>query len=225
MKQKFFWVRLPASLVLDVLPKIPAATQALFFHLLSYSDAYTYKDAWPGLETLRKVCGFKTVKSVKDHLDTLRKFGLINSRFIQKRIYNEISGKYSLLQRTEYTFNLAHWQEEDVSRGFCKVSDWINPKARQEIADTTAKNIEKKISITLRKIIDTQSGEKDFFSSPNIPENLRVWREHLEFTGIFQGTAYFKCGGDISPAFAEEQFRKAGIAIKILRNESAKKAK
>lgn len=65
---------------------------------------------------------------------------------------------------------------------------------------------------------DKPAASEDLFSSNMLTDGLKIWRQHLEPLGKFQGTWYFSARSDLSPAFVEEQFRRAGIAIKVLKS-------
>lgn len=59
----------------------------------------------------------------------------------------------------------------------------------------------------------------DPFVDGSFPEKLKIWRDHLEPMGKFQGTWYFSPKRDLSPSFVEEQFKKAGISIMVMRGQ------
>ncbi len=55
------------------------------------------------------------------------------------------------------------------------------------------------------------------FSFDNLPESLKVWQGHLEPMGKFESTLFFSAKSNVSPTFVEEQFRKEGIQVKIVK--------
>lgn len=57
------------------------------------------------------------------------------------------------------------------------------------------------------------------FAGGAIPEKLKIWRDHLEPMGKFQDTWYFSAKRDLSPSFVEEEFKRAGISIKVVRRK------
>jgi len=56
------------------------------------------------------------------------------------------------------------------------------------------------------------------FTFDNLPESLKIWRDHLTYLGKFESTAYFSPLSDVSPSFVEEQFKRAGVQIKIVKS-------
>lgn len=55
------------------------------------------------------------------------------------------------------------------------------------------------------------------FSFESVSPALKIWQHHLEPLGRFEGTWYFSAKSDLSPSFVEEQFKKAGLRIKIVK--------
>ena len=55
------------------------------------------------------------------------------------------------------------------------------------------------------------------FSFESVSPALKIWQHHLESLGRFEGTWYFSAKSDLSPSFVEEQFKKAGLRIKIVK--------
>jgi len=55
------------------------------------------------------------------------------------------------------------------------------------------------------------------FSFESVSPTLKIWQHHLESLGRFEGTWYFSAKSDLSPSFVEEQFKKAGLRIKIVK--------
>ncbi|MBX3724254.1 MAG: helix-turn-helix domain-containing protein, partial [Turneriella sp.] len=45
-----------------------------------------------------------------------------------------------------------------------------------------------------------------------------IWQHHLEPLGRFGETWYFSAKSDLSPSFVEEQFRRAGMQVKIVKS-------
>lgn len=62
----------------------------------------------------------------------------------------------------------------------------------------------------------TESAEGTF-SFESVSPALKIWQHHLESLGRFEGTWYFSAKSDLSPSFVEEQFKKAGLRIKIVK--------
>lgn len=60
----------------------------------------------------------------------------------------------------------------------------------------------------------------DPFSDGSFPEKLKIWRDHLEPVGKFQGTWYFSAKRELSPSFVEEQFKQAGVSITVMRGST-----
>lgn len=58
------------------------------------------------------------------------------------------------------------------------------------------------------------------FSFADLPPELRIWQGHLVPMGKFESTWYFAAGSDIAPSFVEEQFRRAGWKIRVIRTQS-----
>lgn len=59
----------------------------------------------------------------------------------------------------------------------------------------------------------TESG----FSFDSFPASLKIWQDHLEPLGKFDKTWYFSAKSDLSPSFVEEQFKRAGVQVKIVK--------
>jgi len=59
-----------------------------------------------------------------------------------------------------------------------------------------------------------QSGD---FSFADLPAELKIWQGHLSPLGRFESTWYFSANSDVSPSFVEEQFRRAGLKIRVLK--------
>lgn len=55
------------------------------------------------------------------------------------------------------------------------------------------------------------------FSFANLPAELKIWQGHLKPMGRFESTWYFSASSDISPSFVEEQFRRAGFKIRVIK--------
>ncbi len=55
------------------------------------------------------------------------------------------------------------------------------------------------------------------FSFNALPPALKIWQAHLEPMGRFGQTWYFKALSEVSATFVEEQFKRAGFQIKILK--------
>lgn len=55
------------------------------------------------------------------------------------------------------------------------------------------------------------------FSFENLAPSLKIWQDHLTVMGRFGETWYFSAKSDLSPSFVEEQFRRAGVSIKIVK--------
>ena len=64
---------------------------------------------------------------------------------------------------------------------------------------------------------DTSESEETEFDFSTAPSELRIWEQHLEPVGRFSGTWYFSPKSDLSPSFVEEQFKKAGVSVKIVK--------
>lgn len=60
------------------------------------------------------------------------------------------------------------------------------------------------------------------FSFEDIAPSLKIWQEHLEALGRFGETWYFSAKSDLSPSFVEEQFRRAGVSIKIVKGQATR---
>lgn len=60
----------------------------------------------------------------------------------------------------------------------------------------------------------------DEFSFAGLPEELRIWQGHLNPMGRFESTWYFSANGDVAPSFVEEQFRRAGLKIRVIKARS-----
>lgn len=71
-----------------------------------------------------------------------------------------------------------------------------------------------------KKPAASQGAEGDF-SFNALPPTLKIWQDHLEPMGRFGSTWYFKALSEVSATFVEEQFKRAGFQIKILKGSSA----
>lgn len=60
--------------------------------------------------------------------------------------------------------------------------------------------------------------QKEEFSFANLPAELKIWQEHLTPMGKFESTWYFSATSDVSPSFVEEQFRRAGLKVRIIKS-------
>jgi hypothetical protein len=58
------------------------------------------------------------------------------------------------------------------------------------------------------------------FSFNTLPPALKIWQDHLEPMGRFGSTWYFKALSEVSATFVEEQFKRSGLQIKILKGSS-----
>ncbi|HMV34341.1 MAG TPA: helix-turn-helix domain-containing protein [Turneriella sp.] len=56
------------------------------------------------------------------------------------------------------------------------------------------------------------------FSFTNLPAELKIWQGHLTPMGKFESTWYFSASSDVSPSFVEEQFRRAGLKIRVIKS-------
>lgn len=61
------------------------------------------------------------------------------------------------------------------------------------------------------------------FANGSMPEKLKIWQDHLEPMGKFRDTWYFSAKRDLSPSFVEEEFKRAGINIKVVRRSDQKR--
>lgn len=68
---------------------------------------------------------------------------------------------------------------------------------------------------------DTPAKNTAEFTFESLPESLKIWREHLTYLGKFENTVYFSPLSDVSPSFVEEQFKRAGVQIKIVKSRGA----
>jgi Helix-turn-helix domain len=55
------------------------------------------------------------------------------------------------------------------------------------------------------------------FSFETVSPSLKIWQNHLESLGRFGDTWYFSAKTDLSPSFVEEQFKRAGVQVKIVK--------
>lgn len=55
------------------------------------------------------------------------------------------------------------------------------------------------------------------FSFASLPAELKIWQGHLNPMGKFESTWYFAASSDVSPSFVEEQFRRAGVKIRVIK--------
>ncbi len=62
----------------------------------------------------------------------------------------------------------------------------------------------------------TSAGNEEF-SFANLPAELKIWQGHLIPMGRFESTWYFSANSDVSPSFVEEQFRRAGLKIRVIK--------
>lgn len=82
----------------------------------------------------------------------------------------------------------------------------------------------------LEGILKNRDGEKSAgsekeqnpFLTGEIPEALKIWQHHLAPLGKFQNSWYFSAKTDLSPSFVEEQFKRAGISIKVVKGQGGK---
>jgi len=63
----------------------------------------------------------------------------------------------------------------------------------------------------------SKSGGEEF-SFANLPAELKIWQGHLVPMGKFESTWYFSASSDVSPSFVEEQFRRAGLKIRVIKS-------
>lgn len=70
-----------------------------------------------------------------------------------------------------------------------------------------------------KKPVAAPGGDGDF-SFNALPPALKIWQDHLEPMGRFGSTWYFKALSEVSATFVEEQFKRAGLQIKILKGSS-----
>lgn len=63
-----------------------------------------------------------------------------------------------------------------------------------------------------------QAGNQNAFSFDTLSPALKIWQHHLEPLGRFGETWYFSAKSDLSPSFVEEQFRRAGMQVKIVKS-------
>ena len=64
---------------------------------------------------------------------------------------------------------------------------------------------------------ETNPGGSVDFAFDSLPPALKIWQDHLQPMGRFGTTWYFKALSDVSATFVEEQFKRAGFSIKILK--------
>ncbi|MCS6971483.1 MAG: helix-turn-helix domain-containing protein [Turneriella sp.] len=57
----------------------------------------------------------------------------------------------------------------------------------------------------------------DGFDFSMLPPELKIWQEHLHPIGRFGTTWYFATNSNLSASFVEEQFRRAGYKIRVVR--------
>lgn len=60
------------------------------------------------------------------------------------------------------------------------------------------------------------------FSFESLPPELKIWQSHLVPMGKYESTWYFSANSDIAPSFVEEQFRRAGIKIRVIKSHGEK---
>lgn len=63
------------------------------------------------------------------------------------------------------------------------------------------------------------SAQPSGFSFSSLPDALRIWQDHLEPIGKFETTWYFSAKSNVSPTFVEEQFKRAGFQIKVVKSQ------
>jgi len=81
----------------------------------------------------------------------------------------------------------------------------------------------------LEGILKNRGGSKEeakadqaaWFSFDSAPAALKTWQDHLESLGKFENTWYFAARSHLTPSFVEEQFRRHGIQIKIVKSRDA----
>jgi hypothetical protein len=72
------------------------------------------------------------------------------------------------------------------------------------------------------KQAERSSQQSEEFSFANLPEELKIWQNHLAPLGRFESTWYFAAKSDVSPSFVEEQFRRAGVKIRVIKSRTEK---
>lgn len=60
--------------------------------------------------------------------------------------------------------------------------------------------------------------QSEEFSFSSLPAELRIWQGHLNPLGKFESTWYFSASSDVAPSFVEEQFRRAGWKIRVIKS-------
>lgn len=63
-----------------------------------------------------------------------------------------------------------------------------------------------------------KSSQSEEFSFASLPAELKIWQGHLNPMGKFESTWYFSANSDVSPSFVEEQFRRAGLKIRVIKS-------
>ena len=62
--------------------------------------------------------------------------------------------------------------------------------------------------------------QNNAFAFDALPDALKIWQNHLQPMGRFGATWYFKAMSDVSATFVEEQFKRSGFSIKILKKSA-----
>jgi hypothetical protein len=69
----------------------------------------------------------------------------------------------------------------------------------------------------------TQGSQRsEQFSFASLPDELKIWQGHLTPMGKFESMWYFAANSDVSPSFVEEQFRRAGLKIRVIKSRAEK---
>jgi len=203
VKNMFFLVRLPWSFVLSELPKLSTGAQLLLFHLLSFSNTTKFKPCWPGQTVLMKRTNIKRPHTLRKYLAELTALRCLSMQAA------------TATESTKYFFHFQEWIEKDIQEGYASAESYLTKNEKEDLAQSIGKKLEPKIKKTIAKAFQGK-----FFENPALPESLKIWKPFLEHSGRFQSTDYFTATDDISPAFVEEQFRKSGFAIKVLKQSA-----
>jgi len=183
---------LPDTFVDEVLPTIPADAQAVLFALLWHSN-HTLKPVWPSLKTIGRRAGIKSEKTVRAKIRLLEQKKIIVRQSVPFG-YDSRNGKTYQVTQNVYSFNMQFYVEKDISEGLSKPEDFTDEKAVKNIIADTVENILK-----------------------NLPNHLRPWLQHMEFTRHENKVLYFRAKDKraLPKTHVEEEFRKAGLKILI----------
>lgn len=183
---------LPDTFVDEVLPTIPADAQAVLFALLWYSN-HTLKPVWPSLKTIGWRAGIKSEKTVRAKIRLLEQKKVIVRQSVPFA-YDSRNGRSFQIMQNVYTFNLQYYVEKDIKENLSKPEDFTDEKAVKNIVADTVENILKKL-----------------------PNHLRPWLQHMEFTRQENKVLYFKPKEKraLPKTHVEEEFRKVGLRIMI----------